>query len=338
MLGFDNIRIQSYDELLEFVSEEEILYYYFGEFQPNIHYLCPIKKKDGIIEVNPSFYISYREGKLKWRSWPDYPYPMGVLDFVMIIYNINYNDALQMVYRDIYKGGKSLTPKKIQDIKRSAKDEIEMCIVIRDWQDYDIEYWNQYYFSKEILEKWEISSAKELWVGENQDKRRTHISSKNDPMFCFSHSDFIKHSFTAYRPYAPSKYKFRKYNITGHIMGWGQLPEKGDIVFITSSLKDIITLSLLGIPAIAPHTEVSHIPQVIIDSLKKRFKNIYVAYDNDSTGVESSIKLTKKHDLNYWNVPKDCEDCKDPSDMSKNLGLKDLRNSIYEKIKRDGNR
>jgi DNA primase len=107
-------------------------------------------------------------------------------------------------------------------------------------------------------------------------------------------------------------------------------------VMITSSYKDVIAFDVVGIDAVAPHTERGVIPEWCIHELSKYYQYIYIAYDNDETGVNSSIKLTGSYkDLHYWNVPKSLENCKDPSDILKNFDKNILLESLSEKFKRD---
>jgi hypothetical protein len=116
-----------------------------------------------------------------------------------------------------------------------------------------------------------------------------------------------------------------------YVQGLEQLPSDGNILFITSSLKDICVLHEIGIPAIAPNAESSFLDENLIEHLKTRFKRIYVNYDSDDPGVRASISFTEKYNLEYWNIPKEYE-CKDVSDYINRYGQENLINLINEKI------
>ena len=79
------------------------------------------------------------------------------------------------------------------------------------------------------------------------------------------------------------------------IQGWEQLPESGDLLIITKSYKDVMLLYEYNIPAIAPNGEYVIISEEVINSLKKRFKNIFILFDNDLAGVKNSHKYKKAY-------------------------------------------
>jgi hypothetical protein len=304
---------ETYDELLKVVSEEEIMLHYFGDFQAKT-YFCPFKA-----EKTPSFKITYYKGRLKWIRFGLVDRLSSPIDFVMMKYSISFPDALRKIYLEV-KGERRI-------YNRPELEKISQSIKYADqWLQFELDYWEEYHINKKQLEKFNIFPCTAYWIG----NIRWHYSKKGDPLYVYIHSD---NSWTGYRPLAKKNDdKFRKYNISGHIMGLDHIPKNGKNLFITSSYKDILVLDLIGIPSIAPHTEKSLIDKNLIEELKSRFDNIYVAYDNDETGVSQSIELSREFGLKYWNVPKSCIGCKDPSDLIKLKGIEELKNLIYNKI------
>lgn len=364
MYNFENIHISSYEELMHYVSEEDIMTHYFGEWEPDVHYIDEHFKT----EKNPSFYISYYNQQLKWRRFGLFNNPQNPVEFVMHKFGLKYYEALTKIYNDIYLKGNLMPKEQIVRLRSNARDQTNMSIVIKDWEDFDLDYWLQYDgFSIPQLEQFRINAASEYWANE----RLFHVSNASDPLYCYDHShETGLNSFTAYRPYGDSpenvakrkpdyrslSYKFRKYMIMGHYINLNTLlsrkqsngikdsfitnrdPMLSKIVFITSSMKDVVALDCVGIDSIAPHTEEGIITPECLTSLSKHYPHIYIGYNNDSTGVRNSLKLTehyKDFDLKYWNVPKSCKDCKDPSDVLKNASLDILKEMVFEKLKRD---
>lgn len=360
--NFENIRINSYEELMCYVSEEDIMTHYYGDWEPDKHSKCPFKH-----ETMPSFYISYYNQQLKWRRFGMYNSPKNPVEFVMIKYCIGFYDALNKIYQDIYLAGVDLhTPSEIRDMRAQAKDQVHASIIIKDWEDYDLDYWLQHDgFTIERLEKFWINAASEYWANDI----RTHVSSARDPLYCYNHGpETGLNSFTAYRPYGDhpdnvarrparlkdASLKFRKYMIRGHIMNFNTLiaqkhkygvkhsdtidrTERVDgVVFITKSLKDIVALDCVGIDACAPHSEEGVITDEVLDTLAQYYDHIYVAYDNDSTGVSQSLKITSnpKYNLRYWNVPKSLG-VKDPAGVLKDYDMATLEELLHEKFERD---
>lgn len=73
------------------------------------------------------------------------------------------------------------------------------------------------------------------------------------------------------------------------------LPESGDYVVITKSLKDVMVLYEFGIPAIAPISENCYLTEAQHAKLVRRFKHVVLLYDNDRAGKYNAIKFYRKH-------------------------------------------
>jgi hypothetical protein len=117
------------------------------------------------------------------------------------------------------------------------------------------------------------------------------------------------------------------------IQGAHMLSKKGgnDIV-ITKSLKDVMVLYQYGIPAIAPCSENIFITDSQYERLKKKYKNVYLFYDNDETGIKSMCKIKREHeDLRILFLPRHGGD-KDISDYRKAHGDKKTR-ELINKVK-----
>jgi DNA primase len=85
---------------------------------------------------------------------------------------------------------------------------------------------------------------------------------------------------------------------------------------ITKSLKDVMTLDALNIPAISAVNEGTLINQDIITDLKKRFKSIICIMDDDNAGRKIADKYLKLYNIPSIYVPQG----KDISGMYKILG------------------
>lgn len=365
--NFNNVKITSYEELMLYVTEEDIMTYYFGEWEPNKTYIDTHFRS----EHSPSFIITYYNQKLKWRRFGLYNSPKDPVEFVMFKFNLGFYDALNKIYKDIYVDGNvpKLSIDQLKSLRSQTRDEVNMGIVIRDWKEYDIEYWEMHDgITIKQIESFYVHSAGEYWAND----KRLHVASSRDPLYCFDHHiETGLNSFTAYRPYADLdinvsrrplanrsvSYKFRKCLIRGHIMNLNQTlskkkkelqgenrwvvprdPNLRKVLFVTSSYKDVIALDAIGIDAIAPHTEEGAISEDVLLQILPYYDHIYIAYDNDETGVRQSLKITelyKKYNLKYWNVPKSCASCKDPASVLKNESKELLKELIYEKLKRD---
>jgi DNA primase len=103
------------------------------------------------------------------------------------------------------------------------------------------------------------------------------------------------------------------------LQGAKQLPEGGDLLVITKSMKDVMCLYSLGITALAPNSENLFLTQNQYDKLKKRFKTIILFYDNDLPGIHNMNKFRKQFDIKCIWIPRKYG-AKDISDFYKMYG------------------
>ena len=103
------------------------------------------------------------------------------------------------------------------------------------------------------------------------------------------------------------------------MQGAKQLPKEDDVLVITKSLKDVMTLYSLGITAIAPNSENLFLTESQFSKLKSRFKRIIVFYDNDLTGLHNMNKIRKSFDVECMGIPRSYG-AQDISDFHKMYG------------------
>jgi hypothetical protein len=146
----------------------------------------------------------------------------------------------------------------------------------------------------------------------------------------------IFNSFKIYRPLSKSREDKWRSNCTKYdIQGWEQLPDEGDLLIITKSLKDIMVLRRFNVFSIAPHSEVSLLPESVLNEAKNRFKRILVLYDNDDAGRKGALEMKEKYTLETIEIPShylDIYGVKDISDFVREFGEKKTQELINELI------
>lgn len=323
MIDFSDFKLSSKEELNKYVSDEDIITYYIGEFQNNKWFKSPFRPS----EKSPSFRISYYNDKWVWVDYGIDPRPKGIVNFVMDYFNLSYHDSLNKIYNDIYlnKNHSKLI------IKPEEIQSFSFCNIRKELNDFELDYWNRVNITKEDLQYWKVYSGEIyhngiLW----------HKSKEKDPLYIYMW-DKEKPIYKGYRPYAlENKLKFYSHNILGHVQGLDYLPTNSDILIITKSYKDVIIWDKLNYPAIAPHSENMFLSPFDVYNLQSRFKHIYVNYDNDETGVSKSLKFTTEYGLKHFNLPLWCN-CKDPFDFVLKYSYEELNDLFLEKLKRDNN-
>ena len=116
-------------------------------------------------------------------------------------------------------------------------------------------------------------------------------------------------------------------NFRSEVQGLSKLPERGDILCITKSMKDIAVYHEIGIPAIAPQSEHILLSEEVMADLYSRFDFIFTNFDNDETGKALAEKYDEKYGLHSVFL----DEFKDPFEYSQNKGLKEFENEINKK-------
>ena len=118
------------------------------------------------------------------------------------------------------------------------------------------------------------------------------------------------------------------------MQGIEQLPECGDTLFITKSLKDVMVLRKLQFDAIAPQSENTAIPLDTIVKLKHSWSNIVIYYDNDIPGVAAAKLHSELYKIGY--IHNAIRHPKDLSDYYVRYGEQDAKNMVKKLLKQNG--
>lgn len=173
------------------------------------------------------------------------------------------------------------------------KIDIEFRIRTRPAQKYDEEFWKKGHIKYETLLLFNVFFTEEVWYRKGDSWMKLWQNNSINPIYSyyFPNSNHYKH----YRPFEKEnqygdKWKWLSNCNVNDIQGYHVLPEKGNTLIITKSLKDVMTLYELGFNAISFHAEGVNIPESIMIKLSSRFKNIICYYDNDEAGKKIHIK------------------------------------------------
>ena len=110
------------------------------------------------------------------------------------------------------------------------------------------------------------------------------------------------------RPFSKSKWSWKpgiEANGNPKVFGLDVLPQKGIHLFIAGGEKDVMSLHALGLRAICFNSENSDMDEELLKSLKARFRDVVILFDNDDAGKKFSLSHGIKHDLPYVKWPKD---------------------------------
>lgn len=305
------------DYILSKVTEYDIYARYLGQFKVGFIYNSPFRK-----DKNPSFGIfrSKKTGKLLFKDHGNGECG-DVIKFVELYTGItNYNDLLNQIVKDMRITNKTV----LKSTKESDKsDETVIGVVRQDWTEVDKQYWSQFGISLKTLKKYNVSSIKYYLC----DGVVKGVYKDSNPMYAYKVYD----RFKIYRPLADKYTKWRN-NLTEYdIQGFEQLPNKGELLIITKSLKDVMCLYEMGYNAISPSSESTFLPDDVLQSILKRFKRVLLCFDRDVPGCKNMRKISLKTGLKCILVHKKWG-AKDISDAVKKNGFETIKNWLKDTL------
>lgn len=160
----------------------------------------------------------------------------------------------------------------------------------------ELKFWKNYGISEKTLLKFQVTSLLEFKSINGEGKSYELHSSDEEPLFCYQGGSYVK----LYRPKSKIRFLYGGELPDNYCFGLKQLPNRGDILFITGGEKDVMSLYSKGFYAICFNSETSHISPEIISMLTHRFKHILLLYDMDETGLAASEQHCEK--LFKWGV------------------------------------
>lgn len=311
----DNITL---DWILSKVTEYDIYAKYIGQFKVGMIYNSPFRK-----DKNPSFGIYYSKCT-KQLLFKDHGTGEcgNVIKFVSLFTGkTEYNDILSDI---VDKLNITNNTKLVSSKQYIQPTETVIGVVRQEFTDVDINYWKQFNISINTLKKFNVNSIKYYLC--NGIVKGTY--KRENPMYAYK----VYNNFKIYRPLADKYTKWRN-NLTDYdIQGYEQLPQKGDILFITKSMKDVMCLHEMGYPAVSPSSESTFLPKDVLEQLKTRFKRIIILFDRDTSGVKRSRKLSRETGLEAMFINKKFK-AKDVSDAVKANSFEEIKNWLNETIK-----
>ena len=301
--------------ILQRVSQETIMEHYLGVHVSRGLIRSPLRRDN---KPTCSFYIN-KSGDLIFHDFLCSFYG-NCFSVVMYKYNCSYYKALQIIANDFGIVDRRDIPKneRLIDYSGVTFKENKPCILqaeIKPFSKKELKWWNQFGITESTLKKFGVYSCNSIFVNGVVNS----FSSENK--FIFGYYGGIKDERELWRFYFPQRtsYRFLSNWSAKMVQGSSQLPEKGSLLVITKSMKDVMCLYELGITAIAPNSETLFVIEEQFNLLKNRFTNIVCLYDNDRPGLLAMSKIRKKFNCPCLAIPKHYG-AKDISDFYKKYG------------------
>lgn len=306
------------DWLLSRVSEEDILEHYTGAKIGGGHFRSPVRK-----DRNPTCSFRYgSDGRPRFKDWASNT-SYDCFDLVQAIFeNCGYRRALEQIAWD-FKLSDKLPDNKKNELHqqrfvrrydlgyRELATKLE--VATAPLTSITLKYFIQFGISRNTLDKFWVREITKLWINDTV----RYWTNSEDPAIGYYLG--IIDGLEQWKIYFYCRDTQRFICNTRRIQGFFQLPKKGPRIVITKSMKDVMTLSELGEPAVAPQGETVVIQPALVDYLKLRFNNVYSLYDWDLTGVSAANRLRKAHGIQALFTHK--YGVKDVSDLVKSKGM-----------------
>ncbi len=311
------------------------------------------------LDIFKRYCTSFKELDKKFRDRPDDNKPSSVISFwngdylfkdfgktgsyraipyVAYSQGISYIEALKLINKDFQLGlGRDIDledPPKVKPKLQTNSNKpkyltgselvTEIRVKRRAVVESDLKFWEGFGWTSRLLEAARIYPISHFWLT-NPRKELFNYKIKIDENKLAYTFDYYFHKGVFRRKlYFPGEeIRFLSNADYTVVQGYPTLPKTGNLLFITSSLKDCGPFWRLGYPAIAPNTENELFYDTFIEKLKSRFARIIIWFDNDETGINFGKQFAEKYDLLYTYNPKNS--AKDPSDFVYKYGLEEFQ-------------
>ena len=319
------------ERLLEKVSEYDIFRYYMprSNWQVNVVTLSPFRN-----ERSPSFIIGNKHGRLTFIDFGDTSKRGSCFDFVRMMFNVNLDEALKMIDRDLGLGMTRST--NTQEYKRIVSDYKQpikvdktytsVQAVVRRFTNEELAYWAQYHISEDELKANNVYSLSKVYLN-----KQLVTSSLDELRFGYLYDDRWK----IYRPYAKEKrYKWVPNNVPITAMDGKDDIKECDVAFINKSKKDYMVMKKLFPCSCAVQNEgLGCFSPENVEYIKSNSASQILSFDADVTGVENSQQITQMFNFGYCNVPRKylSQGIKDWADLAKAHGMQAIEDYLKEK-------
>lgn len=319
------------EDILKYVTQEEIYSFYMGEDIRSLGVFHSPLREDNI----PSFALYFHKINRNILMFKDFA-TNDCGDFVVLVmklFNIDYATALKKVAYDLKLANFDINTAKqtVQYTKITNRESVQLGIKARPWLVKDKNYWSSFGIKKSTLEKFNVYPVEYIFYNGAAVKAAE---------YAYGYVE-LKDGRVSYKIYQPFESKLKKWinnaNYSVH-QGYTQLPANGDLLIITKSLKDVMSIhDCLSISAIGLQSESVMMKDSVMKEYKSRFSKVVCLFDNDAAGKKLSENFTEKYNIPHFFVP-ELPGVTDFSDLVKQIGKEEATNtvqSILNKMKNE---
>lgn len=274
-------------------------------------------------EKTPSMFVYFKQENNEYKFKDFSTGKQGnKVNLVSELFNLSYGQAVNKICTDYERYLRDNDYTSVNEYKIQNKYRV-VDFEIRHWTNIDAKYWGKFKITSSILEKYNVTGLSYFTMAKEGDPDSTIVFKGNYIYGYFREDGSL---YKIYLPKNPDK-KFIK--VQNYIQGMDQLTYDKDFLIITSSLKDLMCFTKLGYKnaeSVAPDSENTMIAEQYIKSLKKKYKNVCVVFDNDEAGIKAAQKYQERYGISY--VVLDMS--KDLSDSVRDFGVQKVKENLHE--------
>ena len=310
------------------MSDTDMARRYLGLSQIPCKISSPLRDDDAI----PSFSLFLRDGDVFWKDFGTGE-SGNMVSLLARLWHVGYTEALLKLKLDSGQTIPAASLLRRYKGKVSVTSGSEIRVKVREWKEWDKEYWNSYGVSLKMCDWCDVHPISHAFFSREIDgvKQTATI-----PMDRYAYAYFEwkdgKQSIKLYQPFSQtmkwlSKHDSSVWDLWKQAFAWAE--KDNSAVILTSSRKDAMCLwEQLRIPAMSLQGE-GYVPKPqVMKQVFDRFQKVYIWYDNDfkhkddNPGQDNARKLCEAYpELINICIP-DSLKCKDPSDVMKMYGKK----------------
>lgn len=306
----------SFNDISSKVSDAALVWFYLGVKEIPCFIQSPLRQ-----DRRPSFGLFSIDGRRVYYTDLATRERGGIYDLLSQMWHCSYSEVLSRIQKDfLHRNGEAnvnllSAPKSVREITKHSDVKVE--VKVREWRQYDIDYWASYGVPLEWLKFADVYPISHKFVTKDGVQS---IFGADRLAYAFVEHKEGKVTLKIYQPLNKDGYKWANTHDRSVVSLWTKIPETGDRVVICSSLKDALCFwANTGIPALALQGEGYGMSDTAISELKRRYKQVYILFDNDKAGIKDSKKLAEQTGFINLTLPQ-FEGGKDVSDLMKCKG------------------
>jgi len=322
------------DNVLKNVSPLDIYRRYSNFFvKVGVHF-----KADFRDDPKPSAIIYRRGDTYLYKDFGE-DGALNCFQFVQRKFGLTFKEALDKINIDfnLYLGGSIGGSQVVSKTTQFNKEEEFKTIIEvkkRDYNDNDLIWWGNQGWDLDCLKKANISPISYFRLTSERKNIDQKLYICDDSSYTIDY--YVSKNIFRRKIYQPKNKNFKWLSNTDKTVTQGikTLPRNGNILFISSSIKDCIQTHNIygGYNSIAPNSESSFIIDSVFYELKSRFKQIVLWFDSDKTGIEKSKKFSAIYKIPYITNPLYCNCPKDQSDLWRDVGGSGFRRIMLQEL------